>query len=269
MKHLLTIFALLFSLPVFGQGSFTLEFENPSGLDFVSLARFDHNKVYEIVFINNSTHTYKIYDGNTHLIKYSIQTDTSESLFFPNFVEIPSEQFMDFNNDGVYDFFRFNRYPYSKVWFKSGTNGAIISEFNYPSNMTGSNLSMLDVDDDEYLEIILWNWENNKVNIFSTTYHTVGMSSYNTSVPDYELKQNYPNPFNPATTIEYKLNKNAIVSLKIYDIAGREMKTISKGMQTQGEYRINLNSENLSSGTYFYQLIVDGVPDTKKMVLVR
>ena len=52
-------------------------------------------------------------------------------------------------------------------------------------------------------------------------------------------------------------------------IAGREIKTISKGMQTHGKYRIYLTTENLSSGTYFYQLIVDGIPETKKMVLVR
>lgn len=269
MKHLFTLLVLLIAFPIYGQGNFTLEFENPSGLDLVSLARFENNKVYEVVFINTGTQTLKIYDGNTHLLKYSIQTDTSESLVFPNYVDFPSDKFMDFNNDGVYDFMKFNNYPFTKVWFKSGTNGAVITEFNYPPDMAGSSISLLDVDDDSYLEIVLWNWENNKINIFSTTFHTVGVANNNTSIPDYELKQNYPNPFNPSTTIEYKLNKNAIVTMKIYDVAGREMKSISKGMQSQGEYKINLASENLSSGTYFYQLLVDGVPETKKMVLVR
>lgn len=269
MKNLITILVFAIALPIYGQGSFSLEFENPSGLDLVSLAKFENNNVYEIVLINNSTHTYKVYDGSSHTLKYSIQTDTSESLFFPNFVEFPSAQYMDFNNDGIFDFLRFNRYPHSKVWFKSGTDGAIITEFNYPPNMTGSSLVLLDIDDDDFLELILWNWENNKINIFSTTFHTVGIANSNTSVQDYELKQNYPNPFNPSTTIEYNLNKNAVVAMKIYDIACREIKTISKGMQTHGKYRIYLTTENLSSGTYFYQLIVDGIPETKKMVLVR
>lgn len=269
MKHLFTFLVLWIALPVFGQGNFTLEYDNPSGLDFVSLARFDNNKVYEIVLIDNTSNIYKIYDGNSHALKYSIQTDTSESLFFPNFVDFPYEHYMDFNNDGVYDFLRFSNNPLSKVWFKSGANGTIITEFNYPSNMLGSNLILLDVDNDSFLELILWNWDNNKINIFSTTFPSVGIVNNNTTVPDYELKQNYPNPFNPSTTIEYRLNKNAVVTLKIYDIAGREMKTMSKGMQSQGEYKINLASENLSSGTYFYQLIVDGIPETKKMVLVR
>lgn len=95
------------------------------------------------------------------------------------------------------------------------------------------------------------------------------MTENNTSIPSYELKQNYPNPFNPSTTIEYSIRKTSDVQIKIYDIAVREMQTLTKGIQPSGTYKVNLTSENLSSGTYFYQIVLDGNSEVKKMVLVK
>ncbi len=96
--------------------------------------------------------------------------------------------------------------------------------------------------------------------------------TYESRVPtEYSLKQNYPNPFNPVTTIEFDLLKAAIVSIKIYDLAGREYSTdISNLNLIQGNYKLNFNGSQLSSGVYFYSLVVDGVTvSSKRMVLIK
>ncbi len=91
------------------------------------------------------------------------------------------------------------------------------------------------------------------------------------ALPDrFVLKQNYPNPFNPSTIIEYNLPENTVVTLKIYDLMGREVKTlVNSEYQTKGLYKYFLNAGELSSGVYFYQLKSDKFSSTKKMILLR
>jgi hypothetical protein len=99
-----------------------------------------------------------------------------------------------------------------------------------------------------------------------------GGFTYEHKVPEnFNLKQNYPNPFNPTTTIEFDLPKAGIVTLRIFDIAGREVsKEINSLSLRTGNYKVNFNSAGLSSGVYFYSLVVDGANiATKKMVLVK
>lgn len=86
----------------------------------------------------------------------------------------------------------------------------------------------------------------------------------------YYLKQNYPNPFNPTTTIEFALPKQGLVSLKMYDIAGREVLTAMNTTINAGIIKYTFNGANFASGVYFYRLAVDGkLVDTKKMVLIK
>jgi hypothetical protein len=85
----------------------------------------------------------------------------------------------------------------------------------------------------------------------------------------YSLYQNFPNPFNPATTIKYALSENSFVTLKIYDIVGREIKTLVSANQTAGTYLLDFNAENLASGVYFYKLVANEFTDAKKMILVK
>jgi len=87
----------------------------------------------------------------------------------------------------------------------------------------------------------------------------------------YELAQNYPNPFNPTTTIQFALPKAGFVTLKIYDIAGREIMNIFNNQYTNaGVTRYLFDARSLASGVYFYSLIVDNQRiDTKKMVLIK
>ncbi len=89
------------------------------------------------------------------------------------------------------------------------------------------------------------------------------------SIKSYKLEQNYPNPFNPSTTIEYQVMKGGIVTLKVYDILGREVKTLVDKFQSSGTYKIRFNNSNLASGVYFYQLKVNNFVSTKKMVFLK
>lgn len=93
----------------------------------------------------------------------------------------------------------------------------------------------------------------------------------NVSIKGYELMQNYPNPFNPVTTIEFNLPKAGNVSVKVFDLAGREYLTeINNLSLNPGNFKMNFNGSGLSSGIYFYSLIVNGSSiSTKKMMLIK
>jgi hypothetical protein len=88
-------------------------------------------------------------------------------------------------------------------------------------------------------------------------------------VYEYALEQNYPNPFNPTTTIRYSLKETGKVSVRVYDVMGREVKVLVDGVQGAGEYSVVMDATGLSSGVYVYQLRVGGLLLTRKMMLVK
>jgi hypothetical protein len=85
----------------------------------------------------------------------------------------------------------------------------------------------------------------------------------------YSLSQNYPNPFNPVTKISFDIPKNGFVSLKIYDLLGREVSTLVKEVKTPGSYIVDFDGASFASGTYFYRLESNGFVSTKKMLLIK
>jgi ligand-binding sensor domain-containing protein len=92
----------------------------------------------------------------------------------------------------------------------------------------------------------------------------------NIVVDNYSLYQNYPNPFNPNTTINYQLPKESLVTLKVFDVVGREVETLVSQNQTAGSYSVSFNSSGrLSSGVYFYQLKAGNFSQVKKMILLK
>ena len=86
---------------------------------------------------------------------------------------------------------------------------------------------------------------------------------------DYILFQNYPNPFNPVTTIKYALPNNSLVTLKVYDILGREVVTLVNEEKRAGVYEIEFIGSHLSSGIYFYKINAGDFKDVKRLLLLK
>lgn len=86
---------------------------------------------------------------------------------------------------------------------------------------------------------------------------------------EYELYQNYPNPFNPITKIEFSIEKEEFVILKIYNILGIELKTVINKVIPGGTHSVQIDGNDLSSGVYFYQLNAGKYTSIKKMILLR
>ena len=85
----------------------------------------------------------------------------------------------------------------------------------------------------------------------------------------FELSQNYPNPFNPSTVISYTIPKAAYVTLKVYDVLGKEVATLVNQLQNANSYKVNLNASSLTTGVYFYKVVAGNLTMTKKMLLLK
>ena len=119
-------------------------------------------------------------------------------------------------------------------------------------------------------------------NLFAGIYWTQGvwrrpLSEMITSVKeisgknpqDFSLHQNYPNPFNPSTKIQYSIAERSIVTLKIYDMLGREVADIVNGIKEAGNYEVNFDASKLVSGLYVYTLRAGNFTVSRKMILMK
>jgi hypothetical protein len=98
----------------------------------------------------------------------------------------------------------------------------------------------------------------------------VGVNNNTSVIPNvYNLSQNYPNPFNPVTQIKYGLPKQGLVTLNVYDVLGREVTKLVNEVKAPGNYLVDFDGSNLSSGVYFYKLSVGNFSDVKRMMLIK
>jgi hypothetical protein len=111
-----------------------------------------------------------------------------------------------------------------------------------------------------------------------TSFHRTRHSLLNSSlvsvgetqtIPPYSLSQNYPNPFNPMTRIEYAIPKTSHVSLKVFDVLGREVATLVDEVQDVGVKSVEFDGKGLASGVYLYRLHAGTFVQTKKLAVVR
>ncbi len=86
---------------------------------------------------------------------------------------------------------------------------------------------------------------------------------------NFLLKQNFPNPFNPSTKISYQIPERSFITIKVYSILGKEVRTLVEVEQPAGIYEVEFDAPNLPSGIYFYQLKAGSSVETKKMILLR
>ena len=91
----------------------------------------------------------------------------------------------------------------------------------------------------------------------------------NNTPKEYSLLQNYPNPFNPVTRINFDIPKQGLVTMKVFDILGREVRTLVNEIKAPGRYSVDFNGTEFSSGVYFYRLESNGFTDIKRMILIK
>ncbi len=97
-----------------------------------------------------------------------------------------------------------------------------------------------------------------------------GIETQDTEIPDeYKLSQNYPNPFNPLTRIEFAIPNDEFVNLTVYNMLGKTITTLVNERMPTGNYEINFDASDLSSGVYFYRLTAGNFVNIKKMVVIK
>ncbi len=166
-----------------------------------------------------------------------------------------------------------------RVEYQSGNIGDSTSyEYQFVDSMLVDGdaqrfdvVKIANVDDDTDLEIIYTDGNQiNRVPIAIVDF----MPSLDVNeeiIPnEFYVSQNYPNPFNPSTTIQFGLNRQTEVSLKIYDILGREITTLIKSeVKSAGTYEVTFDASTLASGTYIYKLTANNQTISKKMNLIK
>jgi len=132
-------------------------------------------------------------------------------------------------------------------------------------------VKIANVDSDAELEVLYT--DGNQINRVPLAILDLepGVSVNEEIIPnEFYVSQNYPNPFNPSTTIQFGLNEQTEVSLKIYDILGREIATLIKNeVKASGTYEVTFNASVLASGTYIYKLTANNQTISKKMNLIK
>ncbi len=98
----------------------------------------------------------------------------------------------------------------------------------------------------------------------------IGIQGISAEIPkEYKLYQNFPNPFNPSTTINFDIIKAGNVKIVLYDVLGREVKTIVNENTEPGRFKVVFNADNFASGLYFYRITSNDFTDVKKLLIVK
>lgn len=105
--------------------------------------------------------------------------------------------------------------------------------------------------------------------IAPVTFTVTGVGDGDMLVNSFALEQNYPNPFNPSTSIKYTISERSNVSLKVFDMLGREVSVLVNKAQEAGSYSVNFDASKLSSGVYVYSINAGNYSATKKMMLMK
>jgi len=150
---------------------------------------------------------------------------------------------------------------------KEGMRIPIDASLNDNDNPTGEREGILTLsptnNDKSYSSTVFWTytWIGNK--------WTVGVNDKEVSALTYELGQNYPNPFNPTTRIKYAIEQAGNVTVKVFDMLGREVAVLVNEDQNPGVYEINFNAAGFASGMYLYQINAGQFQSVKKMMLIK
>ena len=171
----------------------------------------------------------------------------------------------------------------ASVWFKSvRPDGQYVgggSKFFLINDGNGYFSQTFSLDHNAQLGTYRWTFfaEDQAGNLSDSVIHLVvlidptlfSVGNINTLPTTFKLLQNFPNPFNPSTTIFFSLPLRSFVSLKVFDLIGKEVTTIVSEQLSAGNYSRKWNAEGLRSGVYFYQLQAGSFTETKKLILLK
>lgn len=185
----------------------------------------------------------------------------------------------DLNGNNTMDFYVLGNYgtsPYRQsIKVFDISTGAVLFEKN-DNNYYYTYPQFADIDNDGIIECYIQRYDYPSFATFRNEVYKTGVAgNADGSEPSsFQLMQNYPNPFNPSTVIEYSLESESAVSLKIYTVQGEFVKELVDGVQASGSHRItwdgsNYRNDRLPSGVYMYRLNTGNQTDTRKMLLVR
>jgi hypothetical protein len=145
------------------------------------------------------------------------------------------------------------------IFFESDFLGTLDNSFQVNDKAVLICADLDDVTVDRFIKII--NYDINSI--------TTDIEKNNTPPTNYFLFQNYPNPFNPSTIINYQIPKAGFVTLKVFDVLGREVAELVNERKSAGSHKVKFNAENLSSGIYYYTISTNDFKQTKKMLLLK
>ena len=156
----------------------------------------------------------------------------------------------------------------------AGTDGGVFLSTNSGTSWTAVNSGL--PDDEEVRSLAV-----SGTNLFAGTSGSgvwmrpisemiTGVTGNHDNLPaNYSLQQNYPNPFNPSTTIKYSVPKTSLVTIKVYNVLGKEIATLVNEEKSAGNYSVQFTGSKLSSGVYFYRMQADSFVQTKKLLLLK
>ena len=168
----------------------------------------------------------------------------------------------------------------SNEWVPVGTNSLTFSKPFNPYDLRSFKLrctvrdggNTTKVSNEFYVDVVNTPPPQASMVADNNTSNTMKLEKENVEVQapsSYLLNQNYPNPFNPSTKISYSLPEANFVTLKVYDMLGREVSTLVNEMKPAGTFEAEFDASRLSSGTYVYKLTAGGYQTVKKMILTK
>ena len=166
----------------------------------------------------------------------------------------------------------------SDIWTMKPTSGYEWTPISWGSPLVHNNKLFVSTDGGGFYCYnageVNGSWTMVNANIHATNCYVEGLETGIETVDnilptDYTLSQNYPNPFNPTTQISFSTPNQGFIRLTVYNLIGQEITTLVNEELSAGNYSVEFNAENLSSGIYFYTLNTSGFTTTKKMILMK
>jgi Secretion system C-terminal sorting domain len=247
------------SAPVFNINPLDLSWNNPGSLNPPRTVVYAYNSDGDEINVTTPA-THSIDSSGLNGQPLPVELSSFTSVINSNNVKLNWTTASELNNSG----FDIERKSSSESWTKiSFVNGNGTS--NSPTNYSYSDISLAAGNYSYRLKQIDLNG--------NFEYFELG-TEVNIGLPEkFNLSQNYPNPFNPTTSVNFDIPFDGNVTLKIFDMSGKEVKELVNEYRSAGFYNIQINGADLSSGTYFYNLTSAGnnqtFTSTKKMVLVK